>query len=54
MEEKLLRLTEKEITDIYHGLVFAMKGLEQYEKGTERLLADRLERIVEKIESQTR
>lgn len=54
MEEKLVRLTEKEITDIYQGLVVAMKELDKYEKGTDRLLADRLELIVEKIESQTR
>lgn len=54
MEKKKIELTEREISDVYQGLVIAMKELDKYENGSDRILADRLEAIVTNIENQTR
>lgn len=54
MEKKTIKLTERELTDVYQGLVLAMKELDKYENGSDRRLADRLEAIVNNIENQTR
>jgi hypothetical protein len=50
--ERTITLTDKEITDICKGLVIAMKELDRYENGSDRILADRLEIIVKNIEKQ--
>lgn len=56
MKEKVIKLTEDELTDIYHGLIIAMKQLDLYRngKGSDGILADRLEAIVKNIETQTK
>ncbi|MEJ5051001.1 hypothetical protein WH221_14320 [Chryseobacterium culicis] len=53
MKLKIIKLTEAELTDIYHGLIIAMKELDHHRNGpgSDGLLADRLETIVKKIET---
>lgn len=55
MKFKIIKLTEAELTDIYQGLVIAMKELDLHKNGdgSDGILADRLENIVKKIEKQS-
>ena len=55
MEVKLIRLSEAELTDLYQGLVIAMKQLDLHRNGSgsDGILSDRLDVIVKKIEKQT-
>jgi DNA-binding Xre family transcriptional regulator len=52
MEQKTIILTYKEVSDLLQGLVIAMKELDKYEKGLDKIFADRLETICKKIEIQ--
>ncbi|MEY8758951.1 hypothetical protein [Chryseobacterium tongliaoense] len=52
MEQKTITLTYQEFSDILQGLVIAMKELDKYEKGLDKIFADRLETICRKIEIQ--
>ncbi|WP_241330075.1 hypothetical protein [Chryseobacterium arthrosphaerae] len=56
MDVLIIKLTEGELTDVYHGLVIAMKELDlhRYGGGSDGLLADRLEVIVKKMEERSR
>lgn len=46
------RISDKEITDLAHGLVLAMKELDKYTEGSDRKLADRLEVFLERIKTE--
>lgn len=52
MEQKTITLTCQEISYVLQGLIIAMKELDNYEKGLDRIFADRLEIISKKIEIQ--
>ncbi len=52
MEQKTITLTYSDFSDIIQGLVIAMKELDKYDKGLDRIFADRLESICKKIEIQ--
>lgn len=54
MKDKLIKLSEAELTDLYQGIVIAMKQLDLHRngKGSDGILSDRLELLIKKIEKQ--
>lgn len=52
MKEKNIKLTDADLEDTYAGFVIAMKELDKYKNGSDRLLADRLEKLLKRIEVQ--
>lgn len=52
MEQKTITLTYKDFSNILQGFIIAMKELDKYENGLDRIFADRLEIICQKIEIQ--
>ena len=55
MEVKSIMLSEAELTDLYQGLIIAMKQLDLHRNGSgsDGILSDRLDVLVKKIEKQT-
>lgn len=53
--KKYIIVTENELNDIYQGLIIAMKELDKYKngKGSDKILADRLEVIYNKIQNES-
>lgn len=52
MDKLIITLTETNINDISQGLLIAMKELDKYEKGRDRILSDRLEVLLKDIDMQ--
>lgn len=54
MKDKLIKLSEAELTDLYQGIVIAMKQLDLHRngEGSDGILSDRLELLIKKIEKQ--
>ena len=47
---KTIKLREKEVEDIKRGLTLAMQEMDKHENGSDRIIADRLDKIVKRIE----
>jgi hypothetical protein len=46
-----ITISDKEITDLSHGLVLAMKELDKYTEGSDRILAGRLEIFLNRVQN---
>ncbi|ANF52944.1 hypothetical protein A0O34_21530 [Chryseobacterium glaciei] len=53
VEEKIIKLTDRDLDDLYKAFVIAMKELDRYEKVADRILSNRLEVLLKKIERQS-
>jgi hypothetical protein len=54
VQEKIIRVSDKDLDDLHKAFVIAMKELDKYKNGSDRLLANRLEVLLKNIERQTK
>jgi hypothetical protein len=52
VEENIIKLTDQDLDDLYEAFVIAMKELDRYEKGADKILSNRLEVLLKNIERQ--